>query len=1060
MTCGACVASITSTLESIPSVKEASISLITETGTVKYTLPLTANQIKEAIEDCGFDCDIVETKDEDVHESTFTVEGMTCGACVSALTTRLEATEGVITANVSLLASTAVIQHGSSVLMQTLAAAISDCGYETRLVVSDKHSRSHTVSPDLFHTEKDLSLKVFGMTCASCTSSVESVVAALAGIKSIAVSLATEEAAIVYDEAVIGARNIVDAIADAGFKATLSSSLDNSAQVSLLLKIKDIQFWKAMCWKLGLMGLPVFFLDNVMHILGLNLNLQLVPGLYLETVVEFVLTTIIQFVLGRKYYMSAYKGLKHGLATMDLLVVISTTISYAFSLFSTAVSWAKQSQTPPMVLFSTSAMLFFFISIGKLLETMAKGETSTVLSQLLSLQPGTCTIVEDAVGYNSQLLTLGENAVQSPRQSLLGNSLIDDVKLGNGEASGNFLGDSSGEAASEIISAPSGPEQPDRMEFSNFRTREIPIGLIQLSDIAIVLPGSKIPADGVVVFGESEVDESLLTGESLPVVKKYGAQLIAGAVNGPHLLHMRVTASGNKTQLNQIVELVKNAQTTKAPVQKYADYIAGRFVPMVLCLAVLTLAYWTWYAYTHDVVAPETMAYMFGVNAPNGRFFSCLRLAISVVVVACPCALGLAAPTAVMVGTGVGAAHGILIKGGSVLEKVQGINTVIFDKTGTLTTGKFQVGNYRFAASLEKLAETDWWYMYGALESSSEHPVGRALMTAAKEHLQMGDDDVFDKCTMKNVETVLGIGIKASVMLHDQAYDVQIGSSRLLDSVRPKLSSDALREIVAHETATRAYMIVNRHYAGYVELIDSVKEDSADVIRYLKASGFRVAMITGDNRKSALRIAHLVGIPAPNVFAEVSPQGKALFISDLQATVGANVAFVGDGINDAPALVTADIGISISSGTDIAVDAADVVLITHGDVLLGIPAALSIARATFNRIRLNFLWAVVYNCVMLPVAMGFFLKWGVTLPPMGAAAAMALSSVSVVISSLLLKKWQPPVIEEGTAKEMEEFKDLEDPISGLRVQAGLWSRLRGAFEKRAKENSYELLTRG
>lgn len=1004
MTCSACVGSVTSVLEELPGVHSVQVSLMTERAVVKHDSQKTSPEhLQEAIEECGFDSSILETVEviqaNDVSESVLSIGGMTCSACVDSVTSVLEDLRGVSSVKVSLMTERALVTYNSrDVTPEQLKESIEDCGFDSDVISTKliKHDNNEILSE-----EKTLSvtLKIYGMTCTNCSNSIESVVSELDGIKSCQVSLSTEEARVSYDSDLIGIRDIVQAIEDCGFDAILDHSLNTSSQLELLSKLKDIKFWKWNLVKCLIFGLPIMFLKMGLPMayrsmgkdkMTFTKSMKIVPGLYLDQVVELILGTYVQFVLGCRFYISSYKSLKHGSGTMDLLICISTSIAYIYSLFTMTYALLTSSSMPPNILFETSAMVFIFVSMGKWLENKAKGQTSSALSRLLSLTPSSCSIIEN---FNPEMFKSG---------SFDSNDLI-------------------------------------------FKT--IPVELLQKGDVVLVTPGSRIPSDGVCLFGESEVDESLLTGESLPIVKKKGSRLVGGSVNGSNALYLKAINVGDSTQLQQIVKLVRDAQVTKAPVQRFADRIASKFVPSILCLALLTFLVWAMiikclHTKSLDMKIPKYFkSSEDGANENFYEFTKILQIAISVVVVACPCALGLAAPTAIMVGTGVGAFNGVLIKGGDVLEKASNLDCILFDKTGTITTGKFGLSGHSFIISSDsKLSSKDIWNIAGVIEQNSEHPIAKGITNAALQELEIDDlSKSGNAISIQTIEVSVGLGISAQVNYNGTSLMVQIGNLKFvsknkienLDDFR-KLSLSS-NSVSAH---TVSHILINESYFGYIELLDSVKPDSPAVIQYLLRQGYSVAMVTGDNHYSASKVGKIVGIPEENIFSEVSPLGKENLVADLQKELGLKIAFVGDGINDAPALVRADLGISISSGTDIAIDAADVVLLgadqEENSGLVGILSALSISKVTFKRIKYNFVWAMVYNMLMLPVAMGFLLfPVGVTLHPMFASAAMAFSSVSVVISSLLLKLWEPPKIHSVDDSWFDRFLDDDEEDNEL-----------------------------
>jgi len=538
--------------------------------------------------------------------------------------------------------------------------------------------------------------------------------------------------------------------------------------------------------------------------------------------------------------------------------------------------------------------------------------------------------------------------------------------------------------------------------------RVVPTELIQVGDVVVLRPGDKIPADGTVLSGQSYVDESMVTGEAMPILKKPAGLLMAGTVNGAGRLDFKVTRAGRDTQLSQIVRLVQEAQTSRAPIQRVADVIAGYFVPVIITLGAFTFV--AWMVLSHILPHPPPI---FLKDASGGRIMVCLKLCISVIVFACPCALGLSTPTAVMVGTGVGAEQGILVKGGAALETATKVTHVVFDKTGTLTTGKMSVARTDLdvpdGQDAEKWTRL-WWTLIALAEMSSEHPVGRTIVRAAKEHLNLGVDGSLDG-SVDHFEASVGRGIEASVIPAlsgaSHKHTVHIGNAPFLRSRGITLPrAQASTSASSHAGTSAIHTAIDQRYAGTLYLSDRLKATAVATVKALSLMRIPSYIVTGDALPTALGIAALVGIPASRVRAGVSPDEKQSFVRALQADGGV-VAMVGDGINDSPALATADVGISLASGTDVAMEAADVVLMRPDD-LLDVAGSLHLARTIFRRIKLNLLWACGYNVVGLPFAMGVALPWGYSLHPMAAGAAMACSSVSVVVSSLLLRWWTRP----------------------------------------------------
>lgn len=490
---------------------------------------------------------------------------------------------------------------------------------------------------------------------------------------------------------------------------------------------------------------------------------------------------------------------------------------------------------------------------------------------------------------------------------------------------------------------------------------KVPLDQVKPGDIIRVKPGEKVPVDGVIVDGSTTIDESMVTGESMPVTKKKGDEVVGSTINTNGTFTFKATKVGSDTMLAQIVDLVKKAQTSHAPIQNLTDKISNIFVPAVLIIAIITFVIW----------------YVFlGATVVNAMLF-----AVSVVVIACPCALGLATPTALMVGTARSAKMGVLIKNGEVLEEVSDIDTVVFDKTGTITVGKPQVTDI---VGDKKQVLT----IAASLEENSEHPLATAVVNKAKA-------DKIALASVKNFAAIEGKGVKAN-------YDNQeafVGSDKLLEdiAISQEMKEKAIQ--LQKEAKTVVYVGLGQIIIGLIAIQDVPKPNSKKAIANLRKRGLKTVMLTGDNQNVAEAIAQEVGID--QIIAGVLPTEKANEIKKLQ-DAGNKVAFVGDGINDAPALSTADVGIAMGSGTDIAIESGGIILVQSD--LMGVVRALEISKKTFNRIKLNLFWALIYNTIGIPIAAGLFMGLGLTLSPELAGLAMAFSSVSVVTSSLLLNK--------------------------------------------------------
>lgn len=527
---------------------------------------------------------------------------------------------------------------------------------------------------------------------------------------------------------------------------------------------------------------------------------------------------------------------------------------------------------------------------------------------------------------------------------------------------------------------------------------EVPIEEVKKGDLVVIRPGEKIPVDGVVVSGQSYVDESMISGEPVPVAKRSGDLVIGATINKNGTLTFKATAVGEDTMLAQIVRLVEEAQLSKAPVQELADKVSTYFVPAVFLLALIAGAYWYF-------IAGET-------------FIFALTIFITTLIIACPCSLGLATPTAIMIGTGKAAENGILVKSAGALETAHQLNTIVFDKTGTLTRGRPAVTDIIPAGGF---SSDEILHLAAIAEKRSEHPIGEAIVTDARmRKMAVADPGSF--------ETLPGKGVKAAY----HGKSILIGGRALIKS--NKIDASGLESSLARleeQGKTTVLVAVNRKIAGAIAVADTLKEYSNAAVESLHKLGLKVVMMTGDNRRTAEAIAQQVGID--QVLAEVLPEDKSVEVKKLQQE-GRKVGFVGDGINDAPALAQADIGIAIGSGTDVAIESADIVLIKED--LRDVVVSLDLSRYTMNKIRQNLFWAFFYNTIGLPIAMGVLYPFfGFLLNPVIAGTAMAFSSVSVATNSLLMRGYKPPIHTGGTGESIKkkEVKMEIDPVCGMEV---------------------------
>lgn len=741
-----------------------------------------------------------------------------------------------------------------------------------------------------------------------------------------------ERATISFDPSSIGGvRDLVDVIEDIGFDATLSSDDNHALQLQSLARTKEVQEWRAAFQRSAMFAIPVFVLSMVCPMvvfLRPFVNCRIVRGIYVGDVLCLLMTIPVQFGIGRRFILSAYRALRHKSATMDVLVSLGTLAAFTFSVATMLV--APLSSDPdyhPKVFFETSTMLITFVTFGRYLENLAKGQTSVALSKLMSLAPSQAVIYTDAPACTKE--------------------------------------------------------------------KKVSTDLVQVGDIVKIVPGDKLPADGTVVRGESSVDESMVTGEAIPVSKVSGDHVIGGTVNGSGTFDMLVLRAGKDTALAQIVHLVENAQTSKAPIQAFADKVAGYFVPAVITLGLITFAAWMAIAYTHST---ENLPHIFNEKGAT-KLMICLKLCISVIVVACPCALGLSTPTAVMVGTGVGAQNGILIKGAGPLEASQSIDSIILDKTGTITTGKLDVVGVKWVersvsevgshASSPISWQDDAIMLFSAAEMKSEHPLAKAVARWGLRRL--GLESVPPSLDVLDFDSVTGQGVSCRVSGHFPAlspssaistHTVQVGNAVFLKQcgVAPVSAHTWFGDREQALGRTCIYVSIDGSLACIVSLADTVKGEARQAIDALRAMGIQVALATGDQYATAVAIAADVGIAEDDVHACLSPNGKRALVEKLQ-NKGHHVAMVsdhwilsasnlaltpcgsqvGDGVNDSPALAAADVGVALCTGTDIAIEAADIVLMNNN--LLDVVSALHLSRRIFRQIRINFLWATVYNLV-------------------------------------------------------------------------------------------------
>ncbi|XP_078544951.1 copper-transporting ATPase 1-like isoform X2 [Lissotriton helveticus] len=1030
MTCNSCVQSIEGVISQKNGVKSVCVSLANNNGTIEYDPALTNPQaLRDAIDDMGFEASVsagdslvlvidpssekqmdfqannprkllqrppkATLRQEDQETKTpakcfIQITGMTCASCVANIERNLRAEEGIHSILVALMAGKAEVRYNPEILQPpAIAMLIQELGFGA------------TVMENYDSGDGILELIVRGMTCASCVHKIESTLMKVEGVQYSSVALATNKAHIKYDPEVVGPRDIMKIIKDLGFDSTFVKK-DRSA--SHLDHKQEIRQWRrsflvSLFFCIPVMGLMIHMMimedhHSVVHHHNMSmddaeqyhsnmfLERQLLPGLSIMNLLSFLLCVPVQFLGGWYFYIQAFKALKHRTANMDVLIVLATTIAFVYSCVVLLVAMIEKAKVNPITFFDTPPMLFVFIALGRWLEHIAKGKTSEALSRLISLQATEATVVHLAA----------DNSIISEEQ--------------------------------------------------------VEVELVQRNDIVKVVPGGKFPVDGRVIEGHSLVDESLITGEAMPVTKKPGSTVIAGSINQNGSLLIRATHVGSDTTLSQIVKLVEEAQTSKAPIQQFADKLSGYFVPCIVAVSVLTLFAWLVIGYVDfEIVEKYFPGYNKSISREEVIIRFAFQAAITVLCIACPCSLGLATPTAVMVGTGVGAQNGILIKGGEPLEMAHKVRTVVFDKTGTITHGTPVVMQVKVLVEKNRMPTNKLLAIVGTAESNSEHPLGSAVTKYCKKTLNvetLGSCTEFQavsgcgiSCKVNNIDALLNrpspdVEIKNArnaILIHidgpneelypnslfidpqipiiqtSEAYSVLIGNREWMNRNGLGLKTDVDILMTEHERKGRTAVLVavDGVLCGLIAIADTVKPEAQLAVHTLKSMGLEVVLMTGDNSRTARNIAAQVGIT--KVFAEVLPSHKVAKVKQLQDE-GKRVAMVGDGINDSPALAMANVGIAIGTGTDVAIEAADIVLIRND--LLDVVASIHLSRKTVRRIRINFVFALIYNLVGVPIAAGVFLPAGLVLQPWMGSAAMAASSVSVVVSSLMLKLYKKP----------------------------------------------------
>ena len=804
---------------------------------------------------------------------TLFVEGMSCASCVGRVERALNAAPGVTAADVNLATESARITTDGSARPLALARVLESAGYPARVA--------------------ELELQVADMTCASCVGRVERALAAVPGVVSAQVNLATETASLRYLEGAVTPAGLIAVSAAAGYPASVARTSDEDQGSR---KDREAQALARMTWVAAALTLPVFVAEMGGHIFpAIHMFIANTIGLQTSWVLQFVLTTIVLAWPGQGFYRKGYPALLRAAPDMNSLVALGTTAAYGYSVVATFAPGLLPPGTAT-VYYEAASVIVVLILLGRTLEARAKGRTGAAIRRLVGLAPKTARVERD------------------------------------GEVT------------------------------------ELPLDQIISGDLIHTRPGERIAVDGAVLSGQSYVDESMITGEPVPVEKAAGATVVGGTVNGTGALVVRAIHVGADTVLSQIIRMVEQAQSAKLPIQGLVDRITLWFVPAVMVLAAVTVLLWL----------------AFG---PSPTLAHALVAGVSVLIIACPCAMGLATPTSIMVGTGRAAELGVLFRKGDALQALQSVKVVALDKTGTLTAGRPELTDLVVMPDFD---EAEVLALLAAAEAASEHPVASAILRAAK---------------LRNVAVpvaasftaIPGFGVRASV----NGRQVLVGADRLMRREAVVLPTSDPALAIAQKGRTPLYLAVDGQLAAVVGVADPIKPTTPAAIAALQAQGLRVVMITGDNQATAAKIAAELGIV--EVLAEVLPAGKVAAVKGLG--IHGPVAFVGDGINDAPALAAAEVGIAIGTGTDVAIEVADVVLMS-GD-LTAVVSAFTISRATMRNIHQNLFWAFGYNVVLIPVAAGALYPFGgPLLSPALAAGAMAISSVFVLTNALRLRRVQ------------------------------------------------------
>ncbi|XP_024530572.1 probable copper-transporting ATPase HMA5 isoform X2 [Selaginella moellendorffii] len=924
---------------------------------------------------------------------SFKVTGMECTACAGSIEKALKRLPGIKEAAVAVIQEKAqVVFHPAFVQVETIREAIVDAGFDATVLKDSIEQSRNSVCR----------IRVRGMTCTSCSGAIEAALRKIPGVVSAVVALATEQAEIFHDASVVSYSKLIEAVEEAGFVAELVSAGEERNKVHLQLEgVHSREGFRNIVTSLeALAGVTEveLFLKEERLVVSYDPDLT-GPRCFIEIIEQTGPANVYKasLAMGADRRADMKSEIKHYWNLFLWSIVFTVPVFFLGMVFM---------YTPGTMKRYVGWKVINMLTVGQILRWSLSTPVQFVIGWRFYV--GAYNALRHGSANMDVLIALGTNAayfysVYSALRSATSDSfegtdffetssmLISFILLGK------FLevlakGKTSEAIAKLMNLTPDTAILLTLDEKGNVTfEREIITQLVQRNDVVKVLPGSKVPTDGEVIWGQSHVNESMITGEARPVAKRSGDKVIGGTMNENGVLHVRATHVGSETALAQIVRLVEAAQMAKAPVQKFADRISQYFVPMVVGASVLTWSFWfcagkaSWY--------PKSW-----IPPSMDEFELALQFGIAVLVIACPCALGLATPTAVMVSTGKGATQGVLIKGGAALETARKVDCIVFDKTGTLTKGEPSVVNTKL---FRYIALKVFFSIVASVEANSEHPLAKAIVEFAKGlRLQ----EPLEQHQVQDFRAVPGQGVQAVVT----GKRVLVGNYKLISENGISLPPQASEQLQDVEVLARTAVLVaiDGELTGLISVADPMKPEAPAVISTLKLMNIKSVIVTGDNRGTALAVAREVGIQPKDVIAEADPKAKADRVKELQSA-GMVVAMVGDGINDSPALVAADVGVAIGAGTDIAIEAADIVLMKSH--LEDVVTAIDLSRKTFSRIRLNYVWALGYNVLGIPIAAGVLYPCSrFRLPPWIAGAAMAASSVSVVCSSLLLKYYKRP----------------------------------------------------